>query len=93
MGELELNPELLTIVMFVMIVIIQGQFYHSDRRREKRCIIDEAWRFLARGSNPVCASFMSRAFVLQESIWVVFSHHTKPFRHHEHYSGTCYCGK
>ncbi|MHA3151868.1 type IV secretion system protein TraC [Legionella pneumophila] len=62
MGELESNPELLTIVMFVMIVIIQGQFYHSDRRREKRCIIDEAWRFLARGSNPVCASFIEQGF-------------------------------
>ncbi|QMT62120.1 type IV secretion system protein TraC [Legionella sp. PC997] len=62
MGELESNPELLTIVMFVMIVIIQGQFYHSDRKREKRCIIDEAWRFLARGSNPVCASFIEQGF-------------------------------
>ncbi|HAT3877909.1 TPA: type IV secretion system protein TraC [Legionella pneumophila] len=62
MGELESNPELLTIVMFVMIVIIQGQFYHSDRKREKRCIIDEAWRFLARGSNPICASFIEQGF-------------------------------
>lgn len=62
MGELESNPELLTIVMFVMIVIIQGQFYHSDRKREKRCVIDEAWRFLARGSNPVCASFIEQGF-------------------------------
>ncbi|WP_419421564.1 type IV secretion system protein TraC (plasmid) [Legionella sp. D16C41] len=62
MGELESNPELLTIVMFVMIVIIQGQFYHADRKREKRCIIDEAWRFLARGSNPVCASFIEQGF-------------------------------
>ncbi len=62
MGELESNPELLTIVMFVMIVIIQGQFYHSDRKREKRCVIDEAWRFLALGSNPVCASFIEQGF-------------------------------
>ncbi|STO91693.1 type IV secretion system protein TraC [Fluoribacter dumoffii] len=62
MGELESNPELLTIVMFVMIVIIQGQFYHSHRKREKRCVIDEAWRFLARGSNPVCASFIEQGF-------------------------------
>ncbi|HBD7476128.1 TPA: type IV secretion system protein TraC [Legionella pneumophila] len=62
MGGLEDNPELLTIVMFVMIVIIQGQFYHSDRKREKRCIIDEAWRFLARGSNPLCAAFIEQGF-------------------------------
>lgn len=62
MGELESNPELLTIVMFVMIVIIQGQFYHSDRKREKRCVIDEAWRFLTLGSNPVCASFIEQGF-------------------------------
>ncbi|STX55692.1 F pilus assembly protein TraC [Legionella beliardensis] len=62
MGELETNPELLTIVMFVMIVIIQGQFYHADRKREKRCIIDEAWRFLANGSNPICAAFIEQGF-------------------------------
>jgi conjugal transfer ATP-binding protein TraC len=62
MGALESNPELLTIVMFVMIVIIQGQFYHSDRRTQKRCIIDEAWRFLALGSNPICASFIEQGF-------------------------------
>lgn len=62
MGALEANPELLTIVMFVMIVIIQGQFYHSDRRIQKRCIIDEAWRFLAQGSNPICASFIEQGF-------------------------------
>lgn len=62
MGGLESNPELLTIVMFVMIVIIQGQFYHSDRRIEKRCIIDEAWRFLASGSNPIAAKFIEQGF-------------------------------
>lgn len=62
MGALESNPELLTIVMFVMIVIIQGQFYHSDRRIKKRCIIDEAWRFLTNGSNPICANFIEQGF-------------------------------
>ncbi|QDQ41171.1 type IV secretion system protein TraC (plasmid) [Legionella geestiana] len=62
MGALEANPELLTIVMFVMIVIIQGQFYHSDRRTPKRCIIDEAWRFLAKGSNPLCVAFIEQGF-------------------------------
>jgi conjugal transfer ATP-binding protein TraC len=62
MRELESNPELLTIVMFVMIVIIQGQFYHSDRKREKRCIIDEAWRFLNVGANPLTAGFIEQGF-------------------------------
>lgn len=62
MGGLESNPELLTIVMFVMIVIIQGQFYHSDRRIQKRCIIDEAWRFLAAGSNEIAAQFIEQGF-------------------------------
>jgi conjugal transfer ATP-binding protein TraC len=62
MGALESNPELLTIVMFVMIVIIQGQFYQTDRRIQKRCIIDEAWRFLAQGSNPICAGFIEQGF-------------------------------
>lgn len=62
MGALESNPELLTIVMFVMIVIIQGQFYHSDRRLKKRCVIDEAWRFLASGSNNIAAKFIEQGF-------------------------------
>jgi len=62
MGGLEANPELLTIVMFVMIVIIQGQFYHSDRRVQKRCVIDEAWRFLAAGSNEIAAQFIEQGF-------------------------------
>lgn len=62
MGGLESNPELLTIVMFVMIVIIQGQFYQTDRRLQKRCIIDEAWRFLAAGSNPIAAKFIEQGF-------------------------------
>lgn len=61
MGALENNPELLTIVMFVMIVIIQGQFYQTDRRIKKQCFIDEAWRFLL-GSNPVAANFIAQGF-------------------------------
>ena len=62
MGALESNKELATIIMFVMIVIIQGQFYHSDRRLKKRCIIDEAWRFLVSGSNPISADFIQQGF-------------------------------
>lgn len=62
MGEFEQNPELLAIIMFVMIVIIQGQFYHSDRMLRKLCIIDEAWRFLAQGSNPIAARFIEQGF-------------------------------
>ena len=61
MGELAKNPDLLRVVMFVMIVIIQGQFYHGDRRRQKRCNIDEAWRFL-RGSNTIAAEFIEQGF-------------------------------
>ena len=62
MGEFENNPDLLTIIMFVMIVIIQGQFYHSDKSIKKLCIIDEAWRFLAQGSNPISARFIEQGF-------------------------------
>jgi conjugal transfer ATP-binding protein TraC len=62
MSGLQSNPELLTIVMFVMIVVIQGQFYQSDRRLKKRCIIDEAWRFLTEGSNPIAANFIEQGF-------------------------------
>lgn len=61
LSKLEKNKELLTIVMFVMIVIIQGQFYHTDRRIKKQCNIDEAWRFLL-GGNPAGASFIETGF-------------------------------
>ena len=62
MGGLATNPELLTIVMFVMIVIIQGQFYQGDRRLKKQCVIDEAWRFLGANANPIAAQFIEQGF-------------------------------
>jgi conjugal transfer ATP-binding protein TraC len=62
MGEFENNPDLLTIIMFVMIVVIQGQFYHTDRNRRKLCIIDEAWRFLVGNFNPIAARFIEQGF-------------------------------
>ena len=62
MGGLQGDPDLMTIVMFVMIVIIQGQFYQTDRRVKKRCLIDEAWRFLTQGNNPICAQFIEQGF-------------------------------
>lgn len=62
MGGFQNNPDLLMIVMFVMIVIIQGQFYQSPRQIKKRCIIDEAWRFLCEGSNPIAANFIEQGF-------------------------------
>lgn len=61
LGALEKNPELLAIVMFVMIVIIQGQFYHTDRRIKKQCVIDEAWRFLL-GENSAAANLIETGF-------------------------------
>jgi conjugal transfer ATP-binding protein TraC len=62
MGGFAHNKELLTIVMFVMITIIQGLFYNSDRNIKKRCIIDEAWRFLTEGANPIAANFIEQGF-------------------------------
>ena len=62
MGGLQGDPDLMTIAMFVMIVIIQGQFYQTDRRTKKRCLIDEAWRFLTQGNNPICAQFIEQGF-------------------------------
>lgn len=61
MGAFEKDPALLTVVMFVMIVIIQGQFYHTDRRIRKQCNIDEAWRFLL-GANPIAANLIATGF-------------------------------
>jgi len=62
MGGLSSNKDLLTIMMFVMIVVIQGQFYQTDRRIKKRCLLDEAWRFLTEGSNPIAANFIEQGF-------------------------------
>lgn len=63
MGGLDRQSEgLAKIAMFALIVIIQGQFYHSDRSIQKRCIIDEAWRYLTDGSNPIAAKFIAQGF-------------------------------
>jgi len=62
MGEFENDPELLAIIMYVMIIVIQGQFYHSDRDIKKLCIIDEAWRFLSGNSHPLAAKFIEQGF-------------------------------
>lgn len=62
MGGLKESPDLLKIVMFVMIVIIQGQFYQTARNIKKRCIIDEAWRYLTKGNNPIAADFIEQGF-------------------------------
>ncbi len=62
MGGLASNRDLLTIMMFVMIVVIQGQFYQADRRIKKRCVLDEAWRFLTEGSNATAANFIEQGF-------------------------------
>ena len=62
MGGFRDNPDLLTIVMFVMIVFIQGQFYQTDRTIKKRCNIDEAWRFIVSGNNPIAANFIEQGF-------------------------------
>lgn len=62
MGGLASNPDLLTIMMFVMMVVIQGQFYQGDRRIRKRCMFDEVWRFLVQGSNPTVAKFIEQGY-------------------------------
>lgn len=62
LGGFESNPQLLTIVMYVMIVIIQGQFYNSDRRLKKQCNFDEVWRAISSNSNPIAAGFLEQGY-------------------------------
>lgn len=62
LGKLKKNKELLKIVMFVMIVIIQGQFYHGPRNRRKRCVIDEVWAYLTDEDNELTAQFIMHGF-------------------------------
>ncbi len=62
LGGLEKKPQLLQIVLYALIVVIQGQFYNTPRSVKKRCIIDEAWQFLGKGSNPIAAAFIEKGF-------------------------------
>jgi conjugal transfer ATP-binding protein TraC len=62
LGALEDDDDLLAIVMYVMIVIIQGQFYHSPREIYKRCHIDEAWRIVTENDNPFAAKFVNQGY-------------------------------
>lgn len=62
LGALEDDEDLLSIVVYVMIVIIQGQFYHSSRESYKRCHIDEAWRFITNNDNPLAAKFITQGY-------------------------------
>lgn len=51
-----------TIVMFVMISLIQTEFYHSARDQYKSCFIDEAWRWLCQGNNTMAADFIETGY-------------------------------
>ena len=63
LGNLEEeDPMLCKIVTYVMITIIQGYFYNSDRNKRKRCIIDEAWKYITEDDNPIAARFITQGF-------------------------------
>lgn len=62
LGGLKNNKQLLQVVMYALIIVIQGQFYNTPRDIKKRCIIDEAWQFLAKTSNPIAAEFIEKGF-------------------------------
>lgn len=62
LGSLEQQPELATIVLFALILVIQRQFYLTSRQTRKLCVIDEAWRFLTVGNNPIAAQFIETGF-------------------------------
>lgn len=79
LGGFESNPQLLTIVMFVMIVIIQGQFYHADRRLRKQCNFDEMWRAFVANSNPITANFLEQGYRTARKYNAGFSANTQKF--------------
>ena len=62
LGGLRKKKDLLQVVMYALIIVIQGQFYNTPRHIKKRCIIDEAWQFLAKNSNPIAAEFIEKGF-------------------------------
>ena len=43
--ELEEKPELMRLVLFSTMALINRKFYLTERKRPKLCVIDEAWRF------------------------------------------------
>jgi conjugal transfer ATP-binding protein TraC len=61
LGELENQPDLLKAVLFALILNIEEQMYHSEQKRKKLCVIDEAWRLLS-GSNKTAAAFIEKGF-------------------------------
>lgn len=60
--KLKNDERLMTIVMYTMIIIIQGQFYQTGRALKKRCVIDEAWQFLTKTSSETEAGFIAQGF-------------------------------
>ncbi len=62
MQAFEKIKDLSKIVMFVMISLIQTEFYHSPRNQCKSCFIDEAWRWLCEGNNTMAADFIGAGY-------------------------------
>ncbi len=58
---LEKRPNLLSAVLYSLILAIQEKMYHSPRSLKKVAIIDEAWRLFS-GQNPHAARFIEKGY-------------------------------
>jgi conjugal transfer ATP-binding protein TraC len=61
MLSLEDDPDLMSAVLFSLILAIQEKMYHSPRDLKKVAVIDEAWRLLG-GSNKHAARFIETGY-------------------------------
>lgn len=59
--SLESRPQLLSAVLYSLILAIQEKMYHSPRSLKKLAIIDEAWRLFS-GQNPHAARFIETGY-------------------------------
>lgn len=59
--SLEKRPNLLSAVLYSLILAIQEKMYHSPRNLKKVAIIDEAWRLFS-GQNPHAARFIETGY-------------------------------
>jgi len=59
--SLESRPQLLSAILYSLILAIQEKMYHSPRDLKKVAIIDEAWRLFS-GKNPHAARFIETGY-------------------------------
>ncbi len=59
LGELDPKPDLQAVVLLILMMRITEAMYRGSRKQRKLCIVDEAWKLMARGS---AGEFIERGY-------------------------------